>query len=397
MVRFAQLPASNHFDTLVMALSSAEIIWAWLFRRNTVEPSYLRFLDYQGGRARCVQFGYVDLHYPGHTIAQRNLDQINAMRSAEGRGLVDLTQPTTQLMCNVLHRDTPFCSIAAWRFWKAAFLRALPVYLPVYGIPMLLFKHKQLLRQPLQILVPTISNLLRSSMFLSSYCSVCWAVACATTQLGLMSQVKGAISGFCGGCCVAIEKKGRRTELALYVLSQSIPSSWRTLNQLGLVPIIKHGESLVFVFSMAVLMWSYVTRPHLMRSSYLSLFLWFFGSGGRSAGFSSRAVEHSQPNTVSDEMTSASGKRNNNPQVNHLTPTPLPSPSAAASSKDVNVNSLINGSNGIGRPRRQVRLSTVEDSPEQEDAADTTVAAAPIPSATTNIPAHAQDDEKQDA
>lgn len=36
-----------------------------------------------------------------------------------------------------------------------------------------------------------------------------------------------------------------------------------------------------------------MTRPHLLRSSYLSLFLFFFGSGGRSAGFSTRAVEHS--------------------------------------------------------------------------------------------------------
>ena len=292
IVRLSKIPASDHFDTLVMATASACVIWAWLFNRSTVEPGYLHFLDYHGGRNRHVQFGYVELHTPGG-IAPKTLDQINALRSAEGRPNLDLSLPLPRLMCSVLHRETESCTLAVWDFFKKAYLRALPVYLPVYLLPMIIFKHRQLLHRPLQILLPTVSNLLRSSLFLASYCTSAWAAACATTQVGLVTSIKGALAGFVGGSCVAMEKKGRRVELALYVLSQSLPSTYRTLHQWGYLPMIPHGESICFVAAMSVIMWSYCTRPHLMRSSYLSLFKFFFGSGGRSAGFSTRAVEHS--------------------------------------------------------------------------------------------------------
>ena len=42
----------------------------------------------------------------------------------------------------------------------------------------------------------------------------------------------------------------------------------------------------MFVGSIAVIMAAYVLRPHLLRRSYLSLLLFFFGSGGRSARIS---------------------------------------------------------------------------------------------------------------
>jgi hypothetical protein len=57
---------------------------------------------------------------------------------------------------------------------------------------------------------------------------------------------------------VAMEKKSRRTELALYVLSQSLPSFWRTLHQWHLVPMIPNGEAFCFIAAMTVIMWSYV-------------------------------------------------------------------------------------------------------------------------------------------
>jgi hypothetical protein len=291
MVRLSKIPASNHFDTLVMALASSQVIWAWLFNRSTVEPGYLHFLDHHGGRIKCNQVGFVQLHTP-EGIDPAVLGQINAIRSAEGRGVLDMNQPLTDVMCNLIHRETPYCSVAILDFAKKAYLRALPVYLPVYIIPMLLFKHRQLVRAPIRVLAPTFKNILRSSLFLSSYCTVAWATACTCTNLGVVTSVKGALAGFFGGTMVALEAKGRRVELALYVLSQSLPSAWRTLRQWKLLPRIPQGEALSFIGAMVVIMYAYVTRPHLLRSSYLSLLLMFFGSGGRSAGFSTRAVEH---------------------------------------------------------------------------------------------------------
>src|SRR4051794_38480298 len=124
-----------------------------------------------------------------------------------GYGMMDVNQPITNVMCQVLHKETDSCTRASLDFFKAAYLRALPVYLPVYMLPLVLFKSRQLLRRPIQILLPTVLNIARSSLFLSSYCSVCWAVACMSTKMGLVSHLKGALAGFFGGCTVAVEKK----------------------------------------------------------------------------------------------------------------------------------------------------------------------------------------------
>lgn len=365
IVRISKIPASNHFDTLVMAVASSQVIWAWLFHRSSVAPSYLHFLDVQGGRVKCIRSGYVELHTT-EGLTSSSLGQINAMRSSEGRGELDLTQPLTTVMCNVLHRETDSCTHALWDYWKKAYLRALPVYLPVYVLPMLLFKSGQLARDPMPILVPTITNLLRSSLFLSSYCSAAWGVACATTNVGLTSQLKGVLAGFGGGLMVAMEKKGRRVELALYVLSQSLPSTYRMLHEWGWLPTVPHGESLCFVAAMSVIMWSYVTRPHLMRWSYLSLFKFFFGSGGRSAGFSNRAVEHSTPKTNTTTLSLAAKE--------HVTSAEAETRLLTDADERVYVRDETNAAAAVAfavdsLPRHVTRLSTVLDV-DHEDLSD---------------------------
>jgi len=390
VLRIAALPASDHFDTLVMALASSQIIWAWLFNRSTVEPVYLRFLDQHGGRAACVQHAYVDLHRGNRRIEPKWLDQINAARSSEGRGMLDLSgQPLTKLMCEVLHRDTTSCTRATFSFFQKAYLRALPVYLPVYLLPMLLFKHKQLLKHPLAILLPTALNLARSSLFLSSYCTMAWAVACFFTHAGLTNSLKGALAGFAGGSMVAMEKKGRRVELALYVLSQALPSTWRTLHQWGVAPLLPHAESGCFVAAMSVIMWAYVTRPHLMRSSYLSLFLFFFGSGGRSAGFSTRAIEarntskpiedkhrkDSPAGTAEHRLAAAAAAGSPQPPAEQtvaasaslVSPSPrlLPLPVATSHASASSLSGLPSPGALVMLSRHSSRLSTVSDEPEE--------------------------------
>ncbi len=339
--------------------------------------------------------------------------------------MLDLNKPLTDLMCEVLHRNTESCTVATGLFFKMAYLRALPVYLPVYALPMLIFRHRALLKHPASVLLSTALNVARSSLFLSSYCTVCWAVACFATNLGMQSGVKGAIAGFCGGLTVALEKKGRRVELALYVLSQALPSGWRTLHQRGIVPMLPHGESLCFVGSMAVILWAYVTRPHLMRSSYLSLFLFFFGSGGRAAGFSRRAVEHSttpkrqqqqQPHAIEDPQ--GQNEQQNVGTANHrlavASPVALLAASSwsaatqpqqhqstvAASAQPLSLSSSFGGSStsaaasALSSPgalvmlaRHSSRLSTVSDEPDESagDGSDsnTNSTATPTPSPPT--------------
>jgi hypothetical protein len=116
---------------------------------------------------------------------------------------------------------------------------------------------------------------------------------------------------------------------------------------------------------------AFQTRPHLMRSSYLSLFKFFFGSGGRSAGFSERAVEHSTK--PSDKLPSASAP----PAIHQQTYSRSPNADVAAAAaggsngplpwpmNPQSVPSALNSYAPLPSHPRKSRLSTVQEPASQ--------------------------------
>ena len=158
---------------------------------------------------------------------------------------LDLNSPT--LRCDILHPETTSCTYHFLTFLQQGIIRALPVYLPVYVLPLVLFRMKDILSNPIKALTLTSFSLFRSCLFLSSYCAVCWYAACTmTNQLGSKSNINGFVAGFAGGLCVAIEKSGRRIELGLYVLAQAIPAAYRYLHERGYVGYYKKCKCLCF-------------------------------------------------------------------------------------------------------------------------------------------------------
>jgi hypothetical protein len=285
------LPRINHGDTLLMAVASAQVIWGWLFFRDSVEPSYLHFLDYQGGRYFYVQRAFAVVGQSGSQFLSQQaklMQELNSWRVKNNFSPIILPEKPQEgynfpsarhLACEILHPQTKFCTKDFIEFFRAAYLRALPVYTPVYILPLLLFRLKSLIKSPITNSVATALGVLRSSLFLASYCSIAWATACCVNNIAHHSTASGFIAGFVAGLTVAIEKKGRRIELALYVLSQAIPSFTRTMQYYSIFPRIKHAEFAVFMLSMSIIMHAYVIKPHLLRRSYLSLLTFFFGSG----------------------------------------------------------------------------------------------------------------------
>ena len=65
-------------------------------------------------------------------------------------------------------------------------MRALPVYVPIYIIPMLLVHRDKLLKKPVDVTIRTLLGIARSSLFLSCYCQFAWGSVCtANSLLGL--------------------------------------------------------------------------------------------------------------------------------------------------------------------------------------------------------------------
>jgi hypothetical protein len=101
--------------------------------------------------------------------------------------------------------------------------RALSVYLPVYLLPAALVHRQALLKRPLPILSKCLQGVARSSLFLSSYISLAFGGACLGHRV--TGRSTGAVlAGFTwvGGLATLLEKKSRRMELALYVMSRRV-------------------------------------------------------------------------------------------------------------------------------------------------------------------------------
>ena len=279
------LPQLPHSDTLLMSAASGVVVWCWLFHRSALEPSYAHFLDIQGGKPRWLTDAYAQCHFGNaHFFAAHPVVDIAQQQMAK-RGLPQLDPASPTLRCDVLHPGQGHAAHTL-SFVRRALWRALPVYIPVYVLPLLVFRMRDILRSPARSLYLTAYSIARSCLFLASCGSACWSAGCfLTNYLGSTSSLNALFAGWLCGASVLIEKKGRRIELALYVLAQAVPAAFRCLHDWGYVPRVRHADAAVFVASIAVIMAAYVLRPHLLRRSYLSLLLFFFGSGGRSAEF----------------------------------------------------------------------------------------------------------------
>ena len=264
------IPHVPHAEGLIMALASAQVIWSWLFFRETLEGSYLRFLDHQGGRNKWVQYGYAGLAQWGpHKFFKETtiVEGINKWRKQGGFQTFNqhdfihrfsspagtttppslfpspfITLTPCELACQILHPDTPYCSLAFIKFFICISTRSPCVWSRV------LIASRDL---PSASLAPdTYSIDDRDTqgnpsflLFLSLYCSLAWYTACiVTVYCRYHGSASGAISGFVAGWTVELEKKGRRIELALYVLAQAIPAFAKTLRHYKLIPNIPHVE-----------------------------------------------------------------------------------------------------------------------------------------------------------
>ncbi|PRP85287.1 hypothetical protein PROFUN_06889 [Planoprotostelium fungivorum] len=272
------IPSTRYGDVLLMAFASAQVIWAWLHFRPSLDPSYLKFLDLQGGRHIRPQMMMATFLEKGHEAVfagLKALNKLNKQRMREGIRPLDRDLDMHRLQCALLHPQTQYCTVDGGLFFLRGLKRGIKVYLPIFLVP-LVFRTNLLRRQPVKTLSGAFMGIARSSIFLSLYCTMCWSTACFLSKFGIRSHLIVAVAGFVGGLTVAIEKKGRRIELALYVLQQAIPSAFKLLRSKGLSPHVPNFSFVLFAFSLGAILNAYLLKEKLLRPSYVSLLDFLF-------------------------------------------------------------------------------------------------------------------------
>ncbi len=153
------------------------------------------------------------------------------------------------------------------------------------------------------------------------------------------------MKGFCCGFSVLIEKKARRIELALYVLSHALRSAWRTGVNWGWYPHIPHGEVFLFCVAMSVLLSAHIRSvcgpPRadgpLLHGGESKFFHFFFGVPDfENKPYSSSAKRGLTPSASAQALRAllhsqtASGRIGASAAAGGFSP-PLPSATATAS------------------------------------------------------------------
>ncbi|KAI8990080.1 hypothetical protein BDB01DRAFT_779981 [Pilobolus umbonatus] len=297
----------------VMAIASAQIVYAFLFNADTLPSSYFGFLlvhsnfktnvgKMAGTLARAVGVavhGLVDnkstIKIPQGTTSR---DFITQHMNPTIGGLIPQGLRHEYVMCSYQHPLHTSCTADKLQLFGDEFLRSMKLYLPLNVVMLLTLRLKQLKKEyvgdifmslflslicfiisPKTTLKKFTISCLRSALFLTLYCSIGLSTPCVLRRLlGVDTPWIYALTGAVSGSMVFVEAAGRQLELGLYCLPRALESLWKTALKNGYAKSVPHGDIYLFMASMGVLMTLYQNEKDTINSHYLSIMTRFFGT-----------------------------------------------------------------------------------------------------------------------
>jgi hypothetical protein len=151
--------------------------------------------------------------------------------------------------------------------------KTLPLYAVLTFVPTVVLQIKKFIRNPIPLLWSTIVHTLQSTSFLAAYVGIYMAIICAQRKVvsrdhRSIYMVAGFFASFFA--CL-IEKKSKRSELALYVLPRAIDVVLDQIVDRKLAPSIPYGEMGIFSIAAGGLMYFFHKEPSVMSSQVLWL------------------------------------------------------------------------------------------------------------------------------
>lgn len=282
-----------HGDSLLFAVSSAQVMYAYVMRPDTLPPAYLKFITDTGPIPRAVLAAVksnnrglpVDLDRlksvyqtlaPKGVALARPLEGILAKLATDayGAGASPLVPP--MLPCAILHPHNPSCSAQWVETWLNAAKRSLPVYLSLTFVPMFVLRFWMLIKHPIDQLQRGLWSVTKSTSFLASFVSIYMMIVCSHRHTFVRDHRSLYwVAGFIASWTILLEQKSRRSELALYVLPRAIDSFVQALQSRKFIANVPHGEKILFCAGMAALMHYREHTPEAM-SPLLRRLLNFF-------------------------------------------------------------------------------------------------------------------------
>ncbi|KAJ3377004.1 hypothetical protein HDU84_009164, partial [Entophlyctis sp. JEL0112] len=162
----------RHGNSLIFALATAQVMYGYVMRPETIPPSYYKFILTTGPIPKPI------LELTRQQLANTVPLDPNALVAA-----VKTCKPTAHALecaktipafpdympCAFLHPSVDACGAQASATFVKVMKSILPVYAALNFVPMVVHKTRELARKPQQLLLRGLKNTARSSLFLGVY------------------------------------------------------------------------------------------------------------------------------------------------------------------------------------------------------------------------------------
>lgn len=283
------LQSFEHYDVLLMCLSSSQISYAFLFCPSSLPNSYFRFLLKASMCDADLVRGHSN-HLKGHTSPE----MVRFCDNHQFPLLSDYRQSATKVLCQYSH---PHMSCNMWALTaipKSILQLGIPLYAPLRMIAILLTQRKKLLSNPVRTIHGNCRSVLNSSLFLALYISWILRSTCFGVRSGSRGGALIAVMSFGSGLATLLEPKSRRMDLALYCSMYALRSFILTQNKMGRLPYPRHWFSLlVYLVSMSFLFFEFEEEPRLVNNRVRTTFDFLLGD--KASSLSKQEEKHRQP------------------------------------------------------------------------------------------------------
>jgi len=253
----------DHGDALLFTLSSAQIMYAYVMRPETLPANYYKFIVRQGPIDEVILQGVRDnnrgkpIDLPAMT---KYIKETGGDEAWEVCKKYLYTDNPLLIPCRALHPYTVFCSLSSLKAFQGTAQQIFPVYLSLALVPAVVLRFKNFVKEPLSVVGRSLFGAAQSTMFLAGFCGGYQAVICVIRHVlenrGWKDhKLNYYFAGLIASLSILIERKSRRSELALYAFPRALDSLYMILYDHQMAFRIPQGEAILFCCAMGSVMW----------------------------------------------------------------------------------------------------------------------------------------------
>ena len=221
----------NHFESLIFIIFQIPIMYAFMHKPSSMNKTYFKWI-----------------------LTMGNLTALQMYLLRMFMKYTPYNDDYPLLSCNpIFHEKYKNCWIEHGTDWIHGIVRAARIYIPVHVLPTILLTPKKMINNPLYYFKIKSINILRSSLFLTTYQHNMKITECIGRRI--LYSDKGYLSMFGGimaGLSILIEHPNRRSEIVLYVVPRGIDV---ILNYLPDIPILSNDKIPIIIFSISLSLW----------------------------------------------------------------------------------------------------------------------------------------------